>query len=271
MVRPQLLVLGYSRSPPNPHPPPWPLAQTPLHHPGLEPLPGLASPRPPQTAYHNPNEAEKREGGDGILPHIRVSSYLALNLPLPPPPPNKSVISLLKYSSKTSGLSHTSDTLGVCLAPSLILQSPKPFSQTGPSILIPSPSPSAHLSSQENPGVQLAHLPLSFSLYNALLEQDSLRTFHLPSGRPPTTAGPSTPSSLQATNIAPHLGLSPERESLSLLGPLHHLSSGRAGCASWLHHILVLCVIWGELLKFLEPGLLVKIKHLTYAAVLRTK
>ena len=57
---------------PTPTPPPWPLAQTPLHHPGLESLPGLAFPRPPQTAYHNPNGVEKREGGDGILPHIRA-------------------------------------------------------------------------------------------------------------------------------------------------------------------------------------------------------
>ena len=97
-------------------------------------------------------------------------SYLALYLPLTQPPPNKSVISLLKHASETSGLSHIPGSLGVCLAPGLILQSPKPFSRAGPSILNPSPSPSAHLSSQENPGVQLAHLPLSFSLYKALLE-----------------------------------------------------------------------------------------------------
>jgi hypothetical protein len=34
------LNLSFSRSPPNPHPAPWPLAQTSFHHPVPEPLPG---------------------------------------------------------------------------------------------------------------------------------------------------------------------------------------------------------------------------------------
>lgn len=195
---------------PTPTPPPWPLAQTPLHHPGLESLPGLASPRPPQTAYHNPNGVEKREGrGWDPSPHQGTRagvSYLALYLPLTQPPPNKSVISLLKHASETSGLSHIPGSLGVCLAPGLILQSPKPFSRAGPSILNPSPSPSAHLSSQENPGVQFAHLPLSFSLYVQSTLRIGLGTFHLPSDLPPHHSWASKPSSLQGTNIAPHLG-----------------------------------------------------------------
>lgn len=35
--------------------------------------------------------------------------------------------------------------------------------------------------------------------------------------------------------------------------------------------LLVLCVTWDQLLKFLEPGLLIKIRNLTYEVVPRTK
>ena len=210
MIRLQLLILDYSRSPPNPHTTPLASCPNPIASPwrGVSARPGL----PQATSNCLPQPYWSREEGGRVWdpsPHQGTRagvSYLALYLPLTQPPPNKSVISLLKHASETSGLSHIPGSLGVCLAPGLILQSPKPFSRAGPSILNPSPSPSAHLSSQENPGVQFAHLPLSFSLYVQSTLRIGLGTFHLPSDLPPHHSWASKPSSLQGTNIAPHLG-----------------------------------------------------------------
>ena len=59
---------------PTPTPPPWPPAQTPLHHPGLEPLPGLASPRPLTLLTTTLMEQGRgKQGGDAVLPHVGAS------------------------------------------------------------------------------------------------------------------------------------------------------------------------------------------------------
>lgn len=164
------MVLGYSRSPPSSHPTPLAACPNPIAspRPGTSARPGLPQgPLKPLVTTSLMESRRRREGEVGILPHIWVTFLL------PCPTPSKSVISLFKDFSQTSGLSHTSGSLGVCLAPGLIPQSLKPSSTTGPSVFIPPPSPFLSSFLPREPGVSLALLPLSLSLYNTLLEWDS--------------------------------------------------------------------------------------------------
>lgn len=102
-------------------PPPHPLASCP--NPIASPWPGVSArpglPRPPQTAYRNPNGEEKREGGMGSSPHISTRAGAAICLftfLLPNPHLTRVSSPLLKHASETSGLSHIPGSLGVCLA-----------------------------------------------------------------------------------------------------------------------------------------------------------